>query len=71
MLSNQLIAGIVSEDFFPANWGIRPDEMNLTDMSNRYLSLVTNLKNSSLIQQVLGLRSWGTLSKSNWQVRLR
>ena len=54
-LPNQLVAGIVNKDFFLANWGIRPDETNLTTMNNRYPSVIENLKNSSYIPS----KSWG------------
>ena len=43
-LSNQLVAGIINQDFYLANWGLRPQETNLTTMNNRYPSVIQNLK---------------------------
>ena len=66
VLSDQLVAGIVSQDFFLANWGIRPHETNLTDMNHRYPSVLANLKNSSRIPS----RSWGYTAGAYYRSRV-
>ena len=53
-LQGQLVAGIVSMDYYLANWGIRPHYTNLTTMNNQYPSMIQNLKNQSKIPS----KSW-------------
>ncbi|MCJ1333031.1 hypothetical protein MMC10_009725 [Thelotrema lepadinum] len=54
-LQGQLVAGIVSMNFYLANWGLRPHDTNLTSMNNQYPSVIQNLKNQSRIPS----KSWG------------
>ena len=54
-LPQQLMAGIVSNNYFIANWGLRPHETNLTSMNNRFPSVIQNLKTQNKIPSL----SWG------------
>jgi hypothetical protein len=54
-VAKQIVAGIVSKNFYLATWGIRPADTNLTTLNNRYTSLLSNLKDLGKIPSL----SWG------------
>ncbi|TID23017.1 acid protease [Venturia nashicola] len=54
-ISNQIIAGVATKDFYMGGFPLNPWPVNFTDLNQRYPSLLTNLKNQSSIPSL----TWG------------
>lgn len=51
-VEKQMIAGVVTKDFYLGVWGVGPRPTNLTTLENPYPSLMTSLREQKLVPSI-------------------